>query len=147
GLPDLGTLTEDGPVVVVNLAGLRSDAIVLAEGTAMCVPLPEADLRSAADRFMGFNSAVGVLHDPYVPVEQRWEAGTTVLDTLTWLWEAIVEPVVRALGLEPGGDTLPRLWWCPTGILSFLPLHAAGRYTDGAPLGIADYVMSSYTTT
>ncbi|MEU4999997.1 CHAT domain-containing protein [Streptomyces sp. NPDC021622] len=146
-VPDIATLTEDGPVVVVNLATARSDAIVLADGTATCVPLPRADLKSAADRFMAFSSAVGVLHDPHQPAEQRWEAGTVVLDTLTWLWEAIAEPVVLSLGIEPGGDPLPRLWWCPTGILSFLPLHAAGRYTGGGAQGIADHVMSSYTTT
>ncbi|MGW2741336.1 CHAT domain-containing protein [Streptomyces sp. NPDC001450] len=147
GVPDLGALTEAGPVVVVNLATLRSDAIVLSDGTARCVPLPRADLRSAADRFMAFTSAVRTLHDPHEPAEQRWEAGTVVLDTLAWLWEAIAEPVVRNLGLERSGGSLPQLWWCPTGILSFLPLHAAGRYTGGGAQGIADYVMSSYTTT
>ncbi|MFE2101176.1 CHAT domain-containing protein [Streptomyces sp. NPDC059468] len=147
GAPDLGALTESGPVVVVNLATLRSDAIVLAEGTARCVPLPRADLRSVADRFMAFSSAVRALHDPHEPAEHRWDAGTVVLDILAWLWEAIAEPVVEHLGLGGGGDHLPRLWWCPTGILSFLPLHAAGRYTGDAPRGIADYVMSSYTTT
>ncbi|MFE1312605.1 CHAT domain-containing protein [Streptomyces sp. NPDC058755] len=147
GVPDLGALTGAGPVVVVNLATLRSDAIVLAEGTARCVPLPRADLRSVSDRFMAFSSAVRALHDPHEPAEHRWEAGTVVLDTLAWLWEAIAEPVVRHLGLERGVDHLPQLWWCPTGILSFLPLHAAGRYTGDAPEGIADYVMSSYTTT
>ncbi|MFL4908780.1 CHAT domain-containing protein [Streptomyces sp. MMS24-I2-30] len=147
GVPDLGTLTAGGPVVVVNLATVRSDAIVLAEGTATCVPLPQADLRSAADRLMAFGSAVGALHDPHEPAEQRWEAGGVVLDTLAWLWEAVAEPVVRALDLAPGGASPPRLWWCPTGLLNFLPLHAAGRYTGATPHGIADYVMSSYTTT
>ncbi|MFE9612226.1 CHAT domain-containing protein [Streptomyces sp. NPDC006012] len=147
GVPDLGTLTADGPVVVVNLATVRSDAVVLAEGTATCVPLPRADLRSAADQLMAFGAAVGALHDPDEPAEQRWEAGRVVLDTLAWLWEAVAEPVVRALDLTPGGSSPPRLWWCPTGILSFLPLHAAGRYTGDTPHGIADYAMSSYTTT
>ncbi|MFD8385623.1 CHAT domain-containing protein [Streptomyces sp. NPDC059679] len=147
GVPDLGTLTEQGPVVVVNVATIRSDAIVLSEGTATCVPLPRADLMSVADRFTAFSSAVGVLHNPHEPAEKRWEAGTVALDTLTWLWEAVVEPVVRALDLTPGGASLPRLWWCPTGLLSLLPLHAAGQYSGGAAHGIADYVMSSYTTT
>ncbi|NUP44453.1 MAG: CHAT domain-containing protein [Streptomyces sp.] len=147
GVPDLGTLTEDGPVVVVNVATARSDAIVLAEGAATCVPLPRADLMTVADTFSAFSSAVGVLHDPHAPAEQRWEAGTVALDTLAWLWEAVVEPVVQALDLTPGGASLPRLWWCPTGILSLLPLHAAGQYSGGAARGIADYAISSYTTT
>ena len=44
----------------------------------------------------------------------------------------------------------PRLWWCPTGPLSFLPIHAAGIYgNEKTPLGscVSDYVVSSYTPT
>ena len=25
----------------------------------------------------------------------------------------------------------PRIWWCPTGPLAFLPIHAAGIYKEG----------------
>ena len=42
-------------------------------------------------------------------------------------------------------DTLPRIWWCPTGPLSFLPLHAAGTYQGLEVGGVADYAVSSYT--
>ncbi len=44
----------------------------------------------------------------------------------------------------------PRLWWCPSGLLSFLPLHAAGDHsTQGhpAPRTVLDRVVSSYTPT
>jgi CHAT domain-containing protein len=43
----------------------------------------------------------------------------------------------------------PRLWWCPTGDLAELPLHAAGIY-DGPKSNqdcTAEYVVSSYTPT
>jgi len=44
-----------------------------------------------------------------------------------------------------------RIWWCPTGPLAFLPLHAAGIYRrNGAPSPgscILDYAISSYTPT
>jgi CHAT domain-containing protein len=37
------------------------------------------------------------------------------------------------------------LHWCPTGILSFLPLHAAGDYSTDIPGSkLADYATSSY---
>jgi CHAT domain-containing protein len=36
------------------------------------------------------------------------------------------------------------LWWCPTGPLTFLPLHAAGLYNQDI---VSDYVISSYTPT
>ena len=43
-----------------------------------------------------------------------------------------------------------RLWWCVSGPLAFLPIHAAGIY-DGSKPGIAstlsDFAISSYTPT
>ena len=40
-----------------------------------------------------------------------------------------------------------RIWWCPTGPLTFLPLHAAGIYDADYRAGqcISDFVVSSYT--
>ncbi|TFK72311.1 hypothetical protein BDN72DRAFT_763544 [Pluteus cervinus] len=40
---------------------------------------------------------------------------------------------------------MPRIWWCPSGPLIGLPIHAAGIYTDdGQGAAISDYVVSSY---
>lgn len=43
----------------------------------------------------------------------------------------------------------PRIWWCPTGSLAFLPLHAAGIYKKGSTPGfnVLDFAVSSYTPT
>src|SRR5688572_10277877 len=41
----------------------------------------------------------------------------------------------------------PRIWWCPTGALSFLPIHAAGDYRGLEPDTILNYAVSSYTPT
>ena len=45
---------------------------------------------------------------------------------------------------------LMRIWWCLSGPLAFLPIHAAGIY-DGSNAGIAstlsDFAISSYTPT
>ena len=41
-----------------------------------------------------------------------------------------------------------RIWWCPTGPLTFLPIHAAGIYDNSSStVNIFDYVVSSYTPT
>jgi CHAT domain-containing protein len=45
------------------------------------------------------------------------------------------------------GHTRPRLYWCPTGAFSSLPLHAAGIYDGPDVVGCADFVVSSYTPT
>jgi len=45
---------------------------------------------------------------------------------------------------------LHRLWWCSTGPLAFLPLHAAGIYGPGIECSgscVSDFIVSSYTPT
>ena len=52
---------------------------------------------------------------------------------------------IYLLQIEP--ENLPRIWWCATGPLAFLPIHAAGIYGTGAGERLSDYVVSSYTPT
>jgi len=45
---------------------------------------------------------------------------------------------------------LPRIWWCPTGPLAFLPIHAAGIYIQGRSVPrecLSDFAVSSYIPT
>jgi CHAT domain-containing protein len=46
-------------------------------------------------------------------------------------------------------ESPPRIWWCVTGPLAFLPVHAAGIYDNFSTpnTNIFDYVVSSYTPT
>ncbi len=77
----------------------------------------------------------------------------TLAGVLAWLWDEIADPVLTRLGLvspPSPGQPWRRLWWCPTGLLTLLPLHAAGHYDeDGQPSGhtVLDRVVSSYTPT
>lgn len=71
-----------------------------------------------------------------------------------WLWEVVADPVLTVLGLTatPAGptSTWPRIWWCPTGPLTFLPLHTAGYHTEPATphrRTVLDRAVSSYTPT
>jgi CHAT domain-containing protein len=79
----------------------------------------------------------------------RERARHTVHNTLEWLWDAAVERILTTVG------PADRIWWCPTGLLTFLPLHAAGHYprttTDaswsGTGKSVPDRVITSYTPT
>ncbi|MFF8480420.1 CHAT domain-containing protein [Streptomyces antibioticus] len=71
-----------------------------------------------------------------------------------WLWDCIADPVLRYLGIHdapPAGAGYPRLWWCPTGLLNLLPLHAAGYHRaprgGDVPRTVIDRAVSSYTPT
>ncbi|MEU1365016.1 CHAT domain-containing protein [Streptomyces sp. NPDC005803] len=77
----------------------------------------------------------------------------TFTDVLRWLWRTVAEPVLDELGLtappEPGRPW-PRVWWCPTGPLTLLPLHAAGHHDEpgrAGGLSVLDRAVSSYTPT
>ena len=49
--------------------------------------------------------------------------------------------------LAQGSGRKTTLTWCPTGLFSFLPVHAAGRYADPVVECASQYLISSYTPT
>jgi CHAT domain-containing protein len=48
---------------------------------------------------------------------------------------------------EATGRQRPRVWWCVTGQLSFLPIHAARNTQDNHRVCTSDYVVSSFVPT
>ncbi|MEV4948913.1 CHAT domain-containing protein [Streptomyces sp. NPDC053755] len=147
-LADLLPAAAAGPVVVVNVSRYRSDALVVTpEGRVEVVPLPDLDPTDTVNRAAEFVLAVEDAYGVQGAARAR-AALRTLTGTLAWLWDAVAEPVLDRLGLR----TLPvddepwtRLWWCPTGWLSFLPLHAAGHAGSGRT--VMDRAVSSYTPT
>ncbi|MFI9006030.1 CHAT domain-containing protein [Actinosynnema sp. NPDC053489] len=150
-VPPLDVLREglpDGPVVLVNVHDDRCDALVVRRDRPVeHLPLPGLSARETADRTAAYLRALRVLGGPAAPGDlTRTSAKQTLHVTLEWLWDAVAGPVLDHLGLT-GGE---RLWWCPTGLLTLLPLHAAGYHDpDDAPAGrtVLDRVVSSYTPT
>ncbi|KAG6376566.1 hypothetical protein JVT61DRAFT_1544 [Boletus reticuloceps] len=63
---------------------------------------------------------------------------------LRTLWDQIISPIVDFLQTT----VLPhsRIWWCPTGEFSALPLHAASPFRKGQR-SLPDLYVSSYTPT
>ena len=52
--------------------------------------------------------------------------------------------------MKPCSSDPARIWWCPTGPLVFLPIHAAGIYNEGSQSSgscVSDFVVSSYAPT
>ncbi|SER29354.1 CHAT domain-containing protein [Actinokineospora terrae] len=129
-----------GTVVLVNLGVGRSDALLVRPDGVTVVPLPwlrPADVRRRADALF---AAAGE------PVDLR----QTLVSMLRWLWDTAAGPVITALD-SLDGPVRHRVWWCPTGPLAMLPLHAAGRYGSSTPAGkrrptVPDRTLSSYTT-
>ncbi|KAA1472304.1 hypothetical protein DENSPDRAFT_173352 [Dentipellis sp. KUC8613] len=77
-----------------------------------------------------------------------WSGGFDKI--LSTLWLSVVKPVLEILAFPicDSVESLPRIIWCPTGPLSFLPIHAAGLYdTTESGNKLSDFAISSYTTT
>lgn len=157
--PPLSELTRaaaGGTVVVVNVSQFGSQALILTrDGVQDPVPLPglspDAVLRQVVTFLSGLDAAPAgnmPLADP-----RRVAAEEPLVDTLAWLWDEIAGPVMDrlgTLGVRRDGDHWPRVWWCASGLLSFLPLHAAGYHatrSDAEPRTVIDRVISSYIPT
>ena len=155
--PDLAPAADGGPVVIVNASGHGCHALIAEAGVShpQVINLPLVSLSTAADRANTMTGALQAATDTTRSLRQREQDRRTVLDVLDWLWEAIAEPVLSALGHTTppvAGQPWPRIWWCPTGPLTMLPLHAAGAHPRGQAAVPAtdctlDRVTSSYTST
>lgn len=134
GYRELARAAARGPVVVVNASPLRCDAIVLLPGRdePLLVPLDRLDHDELAE--WARQSA-----DP----DGRHQAMLNVVAPR--LWADLAEPVLAALGPHLTADR--RIWWCPTGPLTALPIHAAGRHTHPGGPALLDEAVSSYTPT
>nr|WP_237417836.1 CHAT domain-containing protein [Actinomadura rayongensis] len=118
-------------------------------GRVRHVPLPgltDAAVRAYGDRFLAARRVALGGRDG------RARAEDELHDVLGWLWDTVAAPVLDALGYTgvPRG-AWPRVWWCPVGVLAYLPLHAAGHHhdlvADVPPRTVMDRVVSSYTPT
>ncbi|WP_158851426.1 CHAT domain-containing protein [Saccharothrix deserti] len=122
---DLVAAASDGPIVIVNVSPVRCDAIILDRGGIDLVALEGVSPDS-------IEAALDDDEDDY-----RW-----FTRSFGWLWDMVASPVLTRLDLSDH----PRLWWCATGVLSALPLHAAGHH-DRPGQSVVDHVVSSYTPT
>src|SRR5437016_4796016 len=69
---------------------------------------------------------------------------------LKWLWTVAVGPILHELGFTAPPDqneVWPRVWWVRTGLLSVLPIHAAGYHDLGPSNAAIDRVICSYSPT
>jgi CHAT domain-containing protein len=127
-----------GPIAVVNISAYRCDALVLTENGLRLRPLPQLTPGAVSDHVNRFLTALAT--DCRSPFRQARERGEqTLAETLSWLWNSICAPVLDTVDPAPG----QRMWWIPTGLLGFLPLHAASSQATGQ--SALNRVVSSYT--
>ncbi|WP_329012544.1 CHAT domain-containing protein [Streptomyces sp. NBC_00690] len=142
-----------GPVAVVNASRHRCDVLLVDSGGVRLLPL-RLGLEDVRRHTAVYLAAARTFEERASTSAAPLGVGVTgpfnrVLGTVTgWLWETVASPVLEALAVPEtdGGGLRPRLWWCPTGPLALLPLHAAGRHTAPGE-SVIDRVVPSYTPT
>ncbi|KAI6352923.1 hypothetical protein MCOR31_011814 [Pyricularia oryzae] len=114
-----------GPIVVINVSSHRCDALIVEHSGLRVVGLAQLTPASLEEHAGDLGGA----------------------ETLAWLWDVIVKPVLDALGITapPAGNVWQHIWWIPTGILTRFPLHAAGHHHKHNAETTMDRVVSSYS--
>ncbi|KAJ7897480.1 CHAT domain-containing protein, partial [Mycena leptocephala] len=162
-----------GPIVVLHCGEASSNALVInTSEIVQCVPLPKLSLhvvQSLVDTLDAASSSTFINIDKFLKTYQQTieHSGDQSLFTrltgtrersehvdendilcciLGLLWDWMVLPIFGELHLKKSSSP-PRLWWCPTGSFTFLPIHAAGIYRAQGTDCVSDYVVSSYTPT
>jgi tetratricopeptide (TPR) repeat protein len=143
----LRAASSAGPIVMVNVAGHRSDALIVQPDRITSLPLP-ASRSSMEQNALGFVVGREMLFNESLSPTQVDRANDRTREALRWAWQAVTGPVLSHLGLheppEPGARR-PRMWWMPSTLLNFLPLHAA--YDPEGGTSVLDLTISSYTPT
>ncbi|GAA0436183.1 hypothetical protein Acor_55160 [Acrocarpospora corrugata] len=124
---ELRGASVNGPVVIVNVSAYGCDALLIDRLKVRAVPLPRLAHDEVGERARAMLTALDPDQD--TPTRAMDKILTEITD---WLRETVVNPVLDRLESES-----PRIWWCPTGKLALLPLHAA----------VPPHLISSYTTT
>lgn len=154
-IADLCRHADRGPVLYITADESRAHALIVRDDPSepvRTVDLPAAVTRSTVlHQADVLRTALRIVTDPDEPVEARLEAQPRMLDVLHWVWDNITEPVISRLGFTESpseGRPWSRVWWCPVGVVSSLPLHAAGDHrSSGRADTVMDRVISSYTPT
>ncbi|KAF9025209.1 CHAT domain-containing protein [Rhodocollybia butyracea] len=138
---ELSTAAKHGPVIVVNCSRYRSDVLILLEQKSpVLICLGKGlygEVETLGRQLTETRSAIKTSPKRYNNVLRA---------TLKDLWDLIVSPVVTKLQ-ELHIPEKSRIFWCPTSILSTLPLHAAGPILPGTKKFLPDLYISSYTPT
>ena len=169
-----------GPIAIINVSRWRCDALLVTTAGVQpreLVGLTAEEVTERANAYLGTLQETEQVAQAHLAAVERAESEASasaryaqvlaaqalmasleatdkmLRETQEWLWEAIAGPVLEELGLlgpPPPVTARSRLWWCPTGPLTMMPLHAAGYHSEAgspAPRTVMDRVVSSYTPT
>ncbi|KAJ7839739.1 CHAT domain-containing protein [Mycena leptocephala] len=152
-MSELSLVMERGPVVILSVSTWACDALVLMPGLGeevLHIPLPDFSIGHAEAFGKSLDSLVGHSGRGERLVGRREgnvDPEAQFAYILRELWKLVAKPVLAGLGYTTPSSNPQRIWWCLTGPLTSLPIHAAGLHgeDDGFGSKLSDFVISSYT--
>ncbi|KAG2744332.1 hypothetical protein P692DRAFT_20838263 [Suillus brevipes Sb2] len=123
---DLQEAARDGPIIMLIASKSSCDAIIIPHKqspTSIRLPTNLEKLQTLV-------------------VKLQRTSISALPKALMELWEDVVRPVVDILAGFARRHS--RIWWCPTSVFNFLPLHAAGEYRKDGQF-LSQHYISSYT--
>lgn len=131
GQKEIQCAASEGPVVYINVSDYRCDALIVEKDSVRSVPLGTLTVKRITSRKTELSMS-----------------GLQSTDLLQWLWDSVASPILEDLRVHGSlaTDSLPRLWWIPTGLLSRFPIHAAGYHLEQPPKSVLDVSVSSFAS-
>lgn len=137
-----------GPILYLLASFFGCSAVLLCPDckSPVALPLDRVTLREvAAQARLAHAATAGGRLDPAA-------ADATLGQVLGWLWSTVVNPSLRFavqhyIDVHQDERAGQRIWWCPTGPFSSLPLHAAypsHAEEDGCARELFESVTASY---
>jgi tetratricopeptide (TPR) repeat protein len=141
----LHQLAEKGPLIIINVSDIRSDALIVESQKIRILPLPllkHADLERYS--LQHFNATTSV------SLRTQATSRLEVKAVLEWLWDVGISQILAELKYvetPAENDIWPRVWWTGCNLMNLLPIHAAGYHDSHVPQSVIDRVISSYAPT
>lgn len=124
-------LATAGPIVVLNITDVRSDAIVITHDGVEAIFLPNLMEDSIGE--LSWEIQRRLAKEEWESQEKENKAKLEIRDMLNQLLESLwrngIKTILDSLGYvhqTDGVESWPRVCWIPTGVLSLYPIGAAG---------------------
>ncbi|GKT66816.1 TPR domain containing protein [Colletotrichum tofieldiae] len=149
-LDELLQCATEGPIIIVNVTSISSDAIIVSSSGIKAINLPEITPSKASfpAGTLGMSRSTNGYrekHDRDLQIKTNVTTQYSV-EFLSWLWRVCVRPILTELEVTVSTKP-PRMWWIGTGVAASYPFHAAGCYSDGSLEDTLSLTVPSYTPT
>lgn len=134
-----------GEAIIIHVTHYGADALIFgATGPIEHVSLPGIDLETLMEFSVNMERERPVCA---LETQRRSYTKRFLKPALRMIWSHILVQILDKIGVsvtETAGLPRRRIWWYPTGPLTFIPIHAAGP--GAGAIDVSRLVISSYMT-